>query len=118
MPLGRDEASPYPRSSPDNGVGRQHRRSWTSGNIRNGLRAALAEAGIDPLPDDIVLERPANDHGDWSSNMPLTAKKAGKNPRTRSGAGRLPHRAPTGPCHRCRDRRPGFVNFRLAEPGS
>ncbi|NDH10784.1 MAG: hypothetical protein EBY44_03450, partial [Actinobacteria bacterium] len=50
-------------------------------HLRNGLRAALAEAGIDPLPDDIALERPANrDHGDWSSNIALaTAKKAGKN---------------------------------------
>ena len=77
-------------------------------HLRNGLRAALAEAGIDPLPDDIALERPANrDHGDWSSNIALaTAKKVGKNPRELGQAlvdflARL-----TGPCHRRRDRRP------------
>ena len=45
-------------------------------HLRNGLRAALAEAGIDPLPDDIALERPANrDHGDWSSNIALATAK-------------------------------------------
>ena len=77
-------------------------------HLRNGLRAALAEAGIDPLPDDIALERPANrDHGDWSSNIALaTAKKAGKNPRELGQALVDFLIAPTGPCHRCRDRRP------------
>ena len=46
------------------------------------LRDALVALDVDPLPDTIGLERPANrDHGDWSSNVSLaTAKKAGKNP--------------------------------------
>ena len=77
-------------------------------HLRNGLRAALAEAGIDPLPDDIALERPAcRDHGDWSSNIALaTAKKAGKNRANSVRRWSTSSCAPTGPCHRCRDRRP------------
>ena len=47
------------------------------------LRDALVALAVDPLPETINLEQPANrDHGDWSSNVALaTAKKAGRNPR-------------------------------------
>ena len=41
-------------------------------HLRDALRNALADAGVDPLPDEIALERPANrEHGDWSSNVAL-----------------------------------------------
>lgn len=86
-------------------------------HLRNGLRAALAEAGIDPLPDDIALERPANrDHGDWSSNIALaTAKKAGKNPRE-LGQALVDFLIARPPAHvtAVEIAGPGFVNFRLA----
>ena len=87
-------------------------------HLRNGLRAALAEAGIDPLPDDIALERPANrDHGDWSSNIALaTAKKAGKNPRE-LGQALVDFLIARSPAHvtAVEIAGPGFVNFRLAD---
>ncbi|MBT5578756.1 MAG: hypothetical protein HOJ56_00435, partial [Acidimicrobiaceae bacterium] len=49
-------------------------------DVRDHLRAALHDAlkvaGIDPLPEEIALERPANrDHGDWSSNVALATAK-------------------------------------------
>jgi len=52
-------------------------------HLRDALRNALVRAGVDPVPDEIALERPANlDHGDWSSNVALaTAKTTGKSPR-------------------------------------
>ena len=87
-------------------------------HLRAGLRAALAEAGIDPVPDDIALERPANrDHGDWSSNVALaTAKKAGKNPRE-LGQALVDHLTTNSPAHvtGVEIAGPGFVNFRLAD---
>ena len=87
-------------------------------HLRAGLRAALAEAGIDPLPDEIALERPANrDHGDWSSNVALaTAKKAGKNPRE-LGQALVDHLTANPPAHvsGVEIAGPGFVNFRLAD---
>ena len=87
-------------------------------HLRNGLRAALAEAGIDPLPDDIALERPANrDHGDWSSNIALaTAKNAGKNPRE-LGQALVDFLNARPPAHvtTVEIAGPGFVNFRLAD---
>ena len=80
--------------------------------------AALADAGVDPLPDEIALERPANrDHGDWSSNVALaTAKKAGKNPRE-LGQALVDHLAANPPAHvtAVEIAGPGFVNFRLAD---
>ncbi|MEO0494344.1 MAG: arginine--tRNA ligase [Actinomycetota bacterium] len=87
-------------------------------HLRNGLRAALTEAGIDPLPDDIALERPANrEHGDWSSNVALaTAKKAGKNPRE-LGQALVDFLTANPPAHvtAVEIAGPGFVNFRLAD---
>ncbi len=87
-------------------------------HLRAGLRAALTEAGIDPLPDEIALERPANrDHGDWSSNVALaTAKKAGKNPRE-LGQALVDSLTANPPAHvaSVEIAGPGFVNFRLAD---
>ena len=55
--------------------------------LADALRSTLRTLEIDPLPDSIHLERPANrDHGDWSSNVALVAaKKAGWNPRELAG---------------------------------
>ena len=78
-------------------------------HLRAGLRAALTEAGVDPLPDDIALERPANrDHGDWSSNVALaTAKAAGKQPAGSSArrSSTRSDRRPAASRDRRRDRR-------------
>lgn len=87
-------------------------------HLREALRTALAEAGVDPLPDDIALERPANrDHGDWSSNVALaTAKKVGKNPRE-LGQALVDGLNARPPAHvtAVEIAGPGFVNFRLAD---
>ncbi|MEM9466707.1 MAG: arginine--tRNA ligase [Actinomycetota bacterium] len=87
-------------------------------HLRAGLRAALAEAGVDPLPDEIALERPAKrDHGDWSSNVALaTAKHAGTNPRE-LGQALVDHLTAQPPAHvtAVEIAGPGFVNFRLAD---
>lgn len=87
-------------------------------HLRDALRAALAEVGVDPLPAAIALERPANlDHGDWSSNVALTtAKKAGKNPRE-LGQALVDTLAAELPPHvtAVEIAGPGFVNFRLAD---
>ncbi len=87
-------------------------------HLRDALRTALAEAGVDPLPDEIALERPANlDHGDWSSNVALaTAKKVGKNPRE-LGQALVDALSVNPPAHvtGIEIAGPGFVNFRLAD---
>ncbi|MDG1877586.1 MAG: hypothetical protein P8I99_09260, partial [Acidimicrobiales bacterium] len=87
-------------------------------HLRDALRTALAEAGVDPLPDEIALERPANlDHGDWSSNVALaTAKKVGKNPRE-LGQALVDALSVNPPAHvtGVEIAGPGFVNFRLAD---
>ena len=87
-------------------------------HLRDALRNALADAGVDPLPDEIALERPANrDHGDWSSNVALaTAKKAGKNPRE-LGQTLVDALSADPPAHvtGVEIAGPGFVNFRLAD---
>ena len=51
--------------------------------LADALRTALDTLEVDPLPDEIQLERPARrEHGDWSSNVALAAaKQAGRNPR-------------------------------------
>lgn len=91
-------------------------------DVRDHLRAALHDAlkaaGIDPLPKEIALERPANrDHGDWSSNVALaTAKKAGRNPRE-LGQKLCDALNASLPAHvtAVEIAGPGFVNFRLAD---
>ena len=91
-------------------------------DVRDHLRAALHDAlkaaGIDPRPEEIALERPANrDHGDWSSNVALaTAKKAGRNPRE-LGQKLCDALNANLPAHvtAVEIAGPGFVNFRLAD---
>jgi len=87
-------------------------------HLRDALRVALADAGVDPVPDEIALERPANrDHGDWSSNVALaTAKKAGRNPRE-LGQALVDALSANPPAHvtAVEIAGPGFVNFRLAD---
>ncbi len=87
-------------------------------HLAQALRAALATLEVDPLPDDIHLERPARrEHGDWSSNVALaTAKKAGWKPRDLAVA--LAERLEADrPRHveLVEVAGPGFVNFRLAD---
>ena len=52
-------------------------------HLRSALRDALIAVGVDPVPTEIALERPASrEHGDWSSNVALaSAKAAGRDPR-------------------------------------
>ena len=87
-------------------------------HLRTALRGALTEAGIDPLPDQIALERPARrEHGDWSSNVALAiSKAAGRNPRE-IGQQLVDHLSANLPAHvvAVEIAGPGFVNFRLAD---
>lgn len=89
--------------------------------IRDDLAAAVRDAlealAVDPLPERVQLERPANrEHGDWSTNVALaSAKRAGRNPRELAQqlveeltARELPH------VEAIEIAGPGFVNFRLA----
>jgi arginyl-tRNA synthetase len=88
-------------------------------DLANALRAALTALDVSPLPEAVMLERPARrEHGDWSSNVALTLAKASgwKNPRELAAAiadhlndpsHRPPHVAAVEVAG------PGFVNFRL-----
>jgi arginyl-tRNA synthetase len=85
--------------------------------LADALRAALSTLEVEPVPDEIHLERPARrEHGDWSSNVALaTAKRAGWKPRDlavalaeRLGAD-LPDHVDS-----VEVAGPGFVNFRLS----
>jgi len=84
----------------------------------DAVRTALTDLGVDPLPDVVQLERPANpDHGDWSTNVALvSAKVAGQNPRE-LGAALANHLSTAPPSHvvGVEVAGPGFVNFRLAD---
>jgi arginyl-tRNA synthetase len=85
--------------------------------LAEAVRAALATLEVDPVPDDIHLERPARrEHGDWSSNVALaTAKRAGWKPRDLAVA--LAERLQADPPAHVQSVEvagPGFVNFRLA----
>jgi arginyl-tRNA synthetase len=86
--------------------------------LRSALADALAAAGVDPLPTEISLERPANpDHGDWSSNVALaSAKAAGRNPRE-LGQQLVDHLRGAPPRHvtGVEIAGPGFVNFHLGD---
>lgn len=87
-------------------------------SLRSALREALQAAGVDPVPDEIALERPANpEHGDWSSNVALaTAKAAGRNPRE-LGQQLVDRLAAEPPPHvtAVEIAGPGFVNFHLGD---
>lgn len=81
------------------------------------LRGALIAGGIENIPDEIGLERPARvEHGDWSSNVALaTAKRNGRNPRE-LGQQLADHLNANKPPHvtSVDIAGPGFVNFHLA----
>ncbi len=86
--------------------------------IIDAVRTALADLGVDPVPETVHLERPRNpDHGDWSTNVALaSAKAAGRNPRELSG--QLVERLEASPPAHVAGVEvagPGFVNFRLAD---
>ena len=84
--------------------------------LADAVHSALRTLEIDPLPDSIQLERPANlEHGDWSTNVALaSAKKAGWNPRELAGriAEVLSADLPAHVRH-IEIAGPGFVNFHL-----
>ncbi|MGI9602787.1 MAG: arginine--tRNA ligase [Acidimicrobiales bacterium] len=82
--------------------------------LADAIRSALGALGVDPLPDDIHLERPARrEHGDWSTNIALaSAKHAGRNPRELATELADHLNAHTPPHVESVDvAGPGFVNF-------
>ncbi|HRW38764.1 MAG TPA: arginine--tRNA ligase [Aquihabitans sp.] len=89
--------------------------------IRDDLAAAVRHAlealAVDPLPERVQLERPANRaHGDWSTNVALaSAKRAGRNPRELAQQ-LVDELTAHPPAHveAVEIAGPGFVNFRLA----
>ena len=89
--------------------------------LADAIRGALTALGVDPIPDAINLERPAQrDHGDWSSNVALaTAKNAGRNPRE-LGTELVDYLNANKPASvtSVEVAGPGFVNFRLDDTAS
>jgi arginyl-tRNA synthetase len=83
----------------------------------DAVENALKELGVDPVPSNFVVERPARrEHGDWSTNAALvSAKAAGRNPRE-LGQELADHLLANRPPHvEAMDiAGPGFVNFKLA----
>ena len=85
--------------------------------LRDGLRAALTAAGVDPVPDDVALERPRDRvHGDWSSNVALVAASSARRPPRVLAEEIVEHLTAEPPPHvqAVEAAGPGFVNFRLA----
>src|SRR6478609_6505284 len=86
-------------------------------DLAEAVRSALVALAVEPLPEQVAMERPANpDHGDWSSNVALaSAKKAGRNPRELATQ-LVEHLNADLPAHveSVEIAGPGFVNFRLA----
>lgn len=87
-------------------------------DLAAAIRTTLRTLEIEPLPDEIHLERPARrEHGDWSTNVALaTAKAAGHNPREL--AGRIAETLNADLPRHVRSVEiagPGFVNFHLHE---
>jgi arginyl-tRNA synthetase len=86
--------------------------------LATALHSALASLEVTPMPEVIVLERPARrEHGDWSSNVALaTAKRAGWNPRELAGRlAEILNASPPAHVTSVEIAGPGFVNFRLAD---
>ena len=87
-----------------------------SEQLLEAVRTAMSQLGVDPLPDGVVIERPARrEHGDWSTNAALvSAKAAGRNPR-QLGEELLAQLSEAGLDHvESLDLAgPGFVNFHL-----
>ena len=78
---------------------------------------ALSSLGVDPVPANVVVERPARrEHGDWSTNAALvSAKSVGRNPRElgqQLADYLLEHRPPH--VEGLDIAGPGFVNFTLS----
>ena len=85
--------------------------------LRDGLQAALEGAGVVPAPVDIAIERPRDrSHGEWSSNVALTAAKAARRPPRQLAEQIVAHLSAEPPPHvvAVDAAGPGFVNFRLA----
>ena len=83
----------------------------------DAVEDALSSLGVDPVPTNFVVERPARrEHGDWSTNAALvSAKAAGRNPRELGqelADYLLEHRPPHVEAMDIAG--PGFVNFTLA----
>ena len=85
--------------------------------IKNILSQKLEGLGINVLPKEISLERPANrDHGDWSSNVALvTAKEAGRDARglAQEIVDFINENLPYG-VEEVSSAGPGFINFRTS----
>src|SRR5680860_603005 len=85
--------------------------------LLEAVKSALSTLGVDPIPDGVVVERPARrEHGDWSTNAALVCSKAlGRNPRE-IGQELADHLDTNRPPHveALEIAGPGFVNFRLA----
>ena len=87
-----------------------------SDDLGEALRAALARLGVDPLPETVHLERPAQrEHGDWSSNVALvTAGNVGRKPRDlATDIAKILSDDPPSHVASVEVAGPGFVNFRL-----
>lgn len=85
--------------------------------LLDAVRSALADLGVDPVPEGVGLERPARrEHGDWSTNAALACAKAAKRNPRELGQALLDHLAAAPPPHveRLELAGPGFVNFHLA----
>ena len=84
--------------------------------LEEGLRHALAEVGVDPVPEVIPLTRSElKEHGDWASSVALaTARAAGRKPRELAEALRE-HVASEPPPYvtKVEVAGPGFLNFWL-----
>ncbi len=86
-------------------------------DLRGAVVAAMEAIGIDPVPDAVVVERPANlDHGDWSTNAALVCAKAARMPPRDLGQKLIDRLEADRPAHveTLELAGPGFVNFRLA----
>ncbi|MCP4225261.1 MAG: arginine--tRNA ligase [Actinomycetia bacterium] len=87
-----------------------------SEQLLEAVRTAMSQLGVDPLPEGVVIERPARrEHGDWSTNAALaSAKIAGRNPR-QLGEELMAEleQAELEHVESLELAGPGFVNFRL-----
>jgi arginyl-tRNA synthetase len=84
--------------------------------LEEGLRHALAEVGVDPVPREIPLVRSVQpEHGDWASSVALaTARSAGRKPRELAEAVRERVAADPPPyVTKVEVAGPGFLNFWL-----
>ena len=86
-------------------------------DLLEAVESALGALGVDPIPNGIVIERPARrEHGDWSTNAALASAKAAKRNPRELGQALLDHLTEHQPTNveRMELAGPGFVNFHLA----